>query len=302
MRQYQVQMTTSPPRGRFAPSPTGPLHFGSLVAALGSWMMARRAGGEWLVRIEDVDGPRTVPGAAERQLATLHAFGLVPDGPVEWQSRRGVQVAATLARLVASGDVFECRCSRADLQATGGRHRACVAAPARRPAALRLRVPDASIGFDDAVQGHYAQHLGNEVGDIVLRRADGPWAYQLAVVVDDAAQGIDEVVRGADLLDSTPRQILLQRRLGLPTPRYAHLPIALDATGAKLSKSLRSLPVDDDDPLPALRAAWTFLGQPPSALPTLAPARALRAALDAFDPARIPRRREIALEPSPGGA
>ena len=291
----------TPHRGRFAPSPTGPLHFGSLVAAVGSWMMARRGGGEWLVRMEDVDRPREVPGAAGAQLASLRAFGLDADGPVVRQSDRGALYDAALRRLLASGDAFECRCSRADLQATGGIHRRCVPSAARRPAAVRLRMPEADLGFEDAIQGSFAQSLARDVGDVVLRRADGLWAYQLAVVVDDADQRIDEVVRGADLLDSTPRQIHLQRRLGLPTPRYAHLPLALDATGAKLSKSLRSLPVDDHDPLPAWRAAWAFLGQPASAVPALPPARALRAALDAFDPARIPRRRAAAATAADDG-
>src|SRR5688572_13977220 len=185
-------MTLTPRhRGRFAPSPTGPLHFGSLVAALGSWMMARHEDAEWLVRVEDVDGPREVPGAAARQLATLAAFGMPPDGPVMYQSRRHAAYTEALARLLADDLAFTCRCSRGDLQATGGIHRACVPAPTRRPAAIRLRVPDVDVGFDDAIQGHFAQSLARDVGDFVLRRADGLWAYQLAVVVDDAAQGID---------------------------------------------------------------------------------------------------------------
>ena len=283
-------MPTSPrPRGRFAPSPTGPLHFGSLVAALGSWMMARHLGGDWLVRIEDIDPPREVPGAADRQLATLHAFGLVPDGPVLRQSQRGGHYAAALARLLASGDAFECRCSRSDLEAVAGIHRACAPSDPGRTPAVRLRVPDGVLSFTDLIQGPQSQDLGRAVGDVVLRRADGLWAYQLAVVVDDAAQGITHVVRGADLLDSTPRQIFLQRRLGLPTPGYAHLPLVLDASGQKLGKSLQSLPVDGADPWPALRAAWAFLGQPPGAMATDGdPASALGRALADFDPQRIP--------------
>lgn len=280
----------SRPRGRFAPSPTGPLHFGSLVAALGSWLMARRAGGDWLVRIEDLDPPREVPGAAEHQLQALQGFGMAPDGPVLRQSMRGEAYARALRRLLASGDAFECRCSRSDLEAVGGIHRYCVNHDEKRPAAIRLRLPDGVLGFDDAVQGHFAQDLGREVGDVVLRRADGYWAYQLAVVVDDADQGITQVVRGADLLDSTPRQIHLQRRLGLPTPAYLHLPLVLDAAGQKLGKSLRSLPVDADDPWPALMAAWEFLGQERGALaPRGQPAEALAHALEHFDPARIAR-------------
>ena len=288
-------MQTPRSRGRFAPSPTGPLHLGSLVAALGSWLIARHAGGEWLVRVEDVDTAREVPGAAERQLATLSAFGFESDGPVLFQSRRDAVYAQALAPLLASGAAFPCRCSRSDLQASGGIHRRCVPAPPERPAAIRLRVPDADLGFDDAVQGRFAQSLARDVGDFVLRRADGLWAYQLAVVVDDAAQGIDEVVRGADLLDSTPRQILLQRCLGLPTPRYAHLPVLVGDDGAKLSKSLRALPLDHDDPAPALRVAWRALGQQ-SPWPSAPPARALQQALQAFDPARIPRWRTITVD------
>ncbi|MDY0021079.1 tRNA glutamyl-Q(34) synthetase GluQRS [Arenimonas caeni] len=284
-------MTTPRPRhrGRFAPSPTGPLHFGSLVAALGSWLFARAAGGDWLVRIEDIDPPREVPGAAAAQLATLAAFGLVPDEPPVFQSTRGDLYAAALARLLAGGDAFECHCSRSDLEATGGIHRSCVAGRRRDTPAIRLRVPDGRLGFQDRIQGWFEQDLGREVGDVVLRRADGYWAYQLAVVVDDADQGITDVVRGADLLDSTPRQILLQQRLGLPTPAYAHLPLVLDAEGRKLGKSLAALPVDAADPLPALRAAWAFLGQDPRRWPAGPPERALISALPAFDAARIRR-------------
>ena len=280
----------TPYRGRFAPSPTGPLHFGSLVAALGSWMMARRAGGEWIVRMEDIDTPREVPGAADRQLNTLAAFGMPPDGPVLRQSQRGHLYQAALDRLLAAGLAFPCRCSRSQLEAVGGIHRECLGAgdPARTPA-IRLRVPARVVSFEDAIQGPFSQRLDTEVGDFVLKRADGLWAYQLAVVVDDADQGITEVVRGADLLDSTPRQILLQQRLGLPTPRHAHLPLVRDAAGRKLGKSLRSLPVDDAAPWPALAAAWRFLGQPASALDVGgAPEPALRRAAERFDPARIP--------------
>jgi len=283
---------TKPPRGRFAPSPTGPLHFGSLVAALGSWMMARHRGGEWLVRIEDLDPPREVPGASERQLQTLKAFGMESDAPVLRQSGRGEAYAAALRRLLARGDAFECRCSRSQLESVAGIHRACLDTSPDRPAAIRLRLPDTVLAFDDALQGRFSQDLGREVGDVVLRRSDGFWAYQLAVVVDDAEQGISEVVRGADLLDSTPRQIFLQQRLGLPTPAYMHLPLALDADGNKLGKSLQALPVDDADPWPALAAAWRFLGQAPAALATTGPTgTVLQRAVERFDPALIPRRR-----------
>lgn len=279
-----------PYRGRFAPSPTGPLHFGSLVAALGSWLLARHAGGEWLIRVEDLDPPREVAGAAAGQLRALAGFGLESDGPVTWQSTRGEAYQAALDRLLASGQAFACHCSRTALAADGGVHRRCVPGARRADPAIRMRVDDGTrVAFDDAIQGRFGQDVAAEVGDFVLRRADGPWAYQLAVVVDDAAQGITDVVRGADLLDSTPRQVLLQRALGLSTPHYAHLPLVLDAEGRKLSKSLAALPVDAADPLPALHGAWTALGQLPGAVVGAGSVDAwLRAARAAFDPAAIP--------------
>jgi glutamyl-Q tRNA(Asp) synthetase len=257
--------------------------------------MARRAGGDWLVRIEDLDPPRDRAGGAEQQLQTLSGFGLHPDGEVLRQSQCGPRYQAALERLLANGDAFACHCSRADLAAHGGVHRHCVGGRRRGDPAIRLRVPAGTrIDFDDAVQGRIVQQLDTEVGDFVLRRADGIWAYQLAVVVDDEAQAVTEVVRGADLLDSTPRQILLQRALGLPTPGYAHLPLIVDGHGRKLSKSQAALPVDAADPMPALRAAWRALGQPAA---VLAGARSLDAALAAasraFDPARLPRARRL---------
>lgn len=278
-------------RGRFAPSPTGDLHLGSLVAALGSWLMARAAGGEWWVRIEDLDPPREVAGASERQLATLAAFGLVADGPIVRQGGRGALYQAALDRLLASGHAFECHCSRTDLAASGGIHRACVTDRRREHPAVRLRVPDGtSVVFHDLLLGRQQQAVDLEVGDFVLRRADGPWAYQLAVVVDDAEQNITDVVRGADLLDSTPRQILLQRALGLPTPRHAHLPLVVDASGRKLSKSLEAVPVDAAAPLTSLRAAWQLLGQSPGPVTQCNSVEAfLQAALRHFDATRIPR-------------
>ena len=260
-------MSSSHYRGRFAPSPTGPLHLGSMLAAFGSWLLARHAGGQWLVRIEDVDRTREVPGAADHQLATLAAFGLQSDLPVVRQSARSARYAAALDTLYRSGHAFDCHCSRSALQDQGGLHHHCVATQARDCPAARLQVPPHTvIGFEDGLQGAFSQDLYAEVGDVVLRRADGCWAYQLAVVVDDAEQGITDVVRGADLIDSTPRQILLQRRLGLPTPRYLHLPLLLDAHGRKLSKSLAAAPVDGNAPLPTLRLLWQVLGQAPDAL------------------------------------
>ena len=255
---------TPRPRGRFAPSPTGPLHPGSLLAALGSWVIARQAGGEWLVRIEDIDPPREQAGAAADQLRALACFGLGHDGAITCQSQRSTLYQDALERLLASGAAFECHCSRTHLAATGGIHRHCVGSNRRPDPAIRLRVPDdCVIAFDDAICGRIEQRVDSEVGDFVLRRADGLWAYQLAVVVDDAEQGISEVVRGADLLDSTPRQILLQHALGLPTPRYAHLPLLLDEDGRKLSKSSAALPVDTSAPLATLARLWACLGQPP---------------------------------------
>jgi glutamyl-Q tRNA(Asp) synthetase len=276
-------------RGRFAPSPTGPLHLGSLVAAFGSWLMARHAGGEWWVRIEDLDPPREIAGAAETQLRTLSAFGLVSDGPVLRQSDRHALYDAALSRLRDAGLAFACHCSRSDLAAVGGIHRCCRPGAQRELPAIRLHVPDDTrIAFDDAIHGRFEQDVARAVGDVVLRRADGYWAYQLAVVVDDADQGITDVVRGADLLDSTPRQILLQRALGLPTPRYAHLPLIVDDSGHKLSKSLAALPVDADDPLPTLRLAWCALHQRPRVLHGIENVdRLLARAITEFQPAQI---------------
>jgi len=278
-------------RGRFAPSPTGPLHFGSLVAAFGSWLMARSAGGEWLVRIEDLDPPRTVPGAAQAQLRTLAAFGLLSDAPVVHQIDRGALYDQALTQLLENGQAFACHCSRSLMAGIEGVHRHCLSRTQRPRPAIRLRVPDASvISFEDGLQGHVEQDLAAAVGDFVLRRADGYWAYQLAVVVDDAEQGITDVVRGADLLDSTARQIFLQRQLGLATPRYAHLPVIVDDEGRKLSKSMAALPLDGADPLPALHAAWIALGQDARCIGGLQRRDdLLRKAVDSFIPSAIPR-------------
>ncbi|MEO8803836.1 MAG: tRNA glutamyl-Q(34) synthetase GluQRS [Rudaea sp.] len=248
-------------RGRFAPSPSGPLHFGSLVAAVGTWVRARARGGVWLVRMEDIDPPREMPGAAADILHTLTAFGMQSDEPVMYQSRREAAYRDAFERLQAMGTVFECRCSRADLESQRGLHRrSCVSPPdTSHLPCWRLRVADTQIDFDDLLLGPQSQNLRRDVGDFVIRRVEGWYAYQLAVVVDDAEQGITEVVRGADLLDSTPRQIHLQRLLGYPAPTYLHLPLVVDATGRKLSKQDRDLRVDHTDPAPALRAALKFL-------------------------------------------
>lgn len=260
-------------RGRFAPSPTGPLHFGSLVAAVGSYLEARTRGGEWLLRIEDIDEPRTVPGAADGILRTLDAFGFEWDGEVVVQSRRHDLYHAALMRLQLAGDVYPCACSRSEIAAATTRKSVdggllypgtCRAGLAEGKAARawRMRVPDREFRFVDGVQGETQQNLARDVGDFVLFRADGLFAYQLAVVVDDALQGINAVVRGVDLLDSTARQMWLQERLGLPTPIYAHLPVVVNAAGEKLSKQTLATPIDPTDGNTALIAALRFLGHP----------------------------------------
>ncbi len=259
-------------RGRFAPSPTGPLHFGSLVAAVGSYLDARSQRGEWLVRMEDVDASRNVPGAAEDILRTLAAYGFEWDGPVLWQSARGEAYAEALERLKAHDLAYACACSRKEVADSATRPAVdgglvypgtCRdGLPAGRSArAWRLRVPDGGLSFVDRLQGALAQQLGRDVGDFVLRRADGLFAYQLAVTVDDEFQGISDVVRGADLLASTPRQICLQRCLGFSTPRYAHLPVVGNAAGEKLSKQTLAPALDLAQAPAMLVQALLFLGQ-----------------------------------------
>jgi glutamyl-Q tRNA(Asp) synthetase len=274
-------------RGRFAPSPTGALHFGSLIAAVGSWLRARARNGTWIVRMEDLDPPREVPGSAAEILATLAAFGMESDEPVIYQSDRTPAYETAFEMLQSRDLVFPCWCSRSDLDGEQGVHRGtCIAAqdPQRSPA-WRLRTPHGVTGFVDAVFGAQRQDVGATVGDFVVRRVEGWYAYQLAVVVDDAAQGISEIVRGADLLDSTPRQICLQRLLGLPTPDYLHLPVVIGDDGRKLSKQDRARPVDAEDPMPALRAALEFLGLPSVAATN--PPGLLNSAAGQFDVARI---------------
>lgn len=260
--------------GRFAPSPTGPLHAGSLVAALASWLDARAQGGRWLVRIEDVDGPRGVAGADTLILQQLAACGLVPDEPPQWQSQRGARYQQALDALVAAGRAYPCGCTRRDIERawaargiTRPRHGelvypgTCRDGLHGRPArAWRLRCEHGPVDWHDRRLGMQRQDVQAEVGDFVLRRADGLWAYQLAVVVDDAAQGVTDVVRGEDLADNTPRQILLQRALGLPTPRYLHTPLVRGADGEKLSKRNGARALELADPLAALRAAGAVLG------------------------------------------
>jgi len=275
---------------RLAPSPTGALHLGNLRTALLSWLWARQAGGCFVLRMEDLDLPRARPGAAAGILAALPAFGLVADAPPLFQSQRIAAYDAAFEQLRAAGQVFPCWCSRSELAGAGGIHRdgRCVASPqADHPPAWRLRVPDLEIAFDDALQGPQRQHLRDQVGDFVIRRVEGFYSYQLACVVDDAFQGITEVVRGQDLLDSTARQIWLQRCLGLPTPQYRHLPLVLDSEGRKLSKSERAFPVDPAEPLPALRQALAFLRVPVPGSAADA-GELLARALAHFDPADLP--------------
>ena len=278
-------------RGRFAPSPTGHLHFGSLVAAVGSWLCARHADGQWLLRMEDIDPPREVAGSAAGILAALPAFGLDADAPPLFQSQRIAAYDEAFEQLHTAGRVFPCWCSRSELAAAGGIHRdgQCVAAadPNRLPA-WRLRVPDIEVTFDDALLGPQRENLRESVGDFVIRRAEGFYSYQLACVVDDAYQGITDVVRGSDLLDSTARQIWLQRCLAMPTPRYLHLPLVLDAEGHKLSKSDQAHPVDPAAPLSALRRALTFLSVPVP-MPVMDVPDLLAHALANFDPALLPQ-------------
>jgi glutamyl-Q tRNA(Asp) synthetase len=292
--------------GRFAPSPTGPLHFGSLVAALASWLDARRSGGHWLLRVEDLDQPRVIPGAADAILHQLEACGLQWDGPVVYQSARLGLYRAALERLQAHS--YPCACTRKELEDSAlaidgsriypGTCRAGIAAgkmprAGRTALAVRLRTDSNPIRFTDRVQGAIEQRVEREVGDFVLRRADGVFAYQLAVVVDDDAQGVSDVVRGADLLDSTARQIHLQRLLGAATPRYLHVPVATNAAGEKLSKQTFATDARPDDLPRALR----FLGMdvPDEAL-RVQPGELLAWALKHWDAVRIPHARTIALE------
>lgn len=260
--------------GRFAPSPTGPLHFGSLVAALASYLEARQQQGEWLLRMEDLDTPRNMPGAADAILRSLEAFGFEWDGPVVYQSERHDLYAAALARLQEDGLVYPCGCTRKEIadSAIHGIEGAIYPGtcrsglpPGKTARAWRIRAENRTIGFDDAIQGHVAQNLARDIGDFVLKRADGFYAYQLAVVVDDADQAITHVVRGADLLDSTPRQIYLQQVLGLPAMHYAHIPVVLNAQGEKLSKQTQAAAVDDRQPATQLWQALDFLQQSPPA-------------------------------------
>ena len=292
-------------RGRFAPSPTGPLHFGSLVAAAGSYLDARANGGEWLVRIEDIDAPRTVPGAADGILKTLEEFGFEWDGEVVFQSRRIDLYHAALVRLQLAGHAYPCSCSRSEIAAATSRRSidgGLIYPGTCRPGlkegaaarAWRLRVPDRGLIFHDRIQGECGQNLERDVGDFVLLRADGQYAYQLAVVVDDAAQGVNAVVRGVDLLDSTARQMWLQQCLELPEPSYAHLPVAVNRAGEKLSKQTRAAAVLPEHGTVVLARVLRFLGyQVPEELGRVSIAEFWRWAVEEWSISTVPAVRAI---------
>ncbi len=293
------------PVGRFAPSPSGALHFGSLIAAVGSFLEARTQGGRWLLRIEDVDTPRTVPGAAEAIVATLARLGFEWDGEIVCQSRRTEAYIAALDALKAGGHAFACACTRREmadsaLTRDGARRYpgTCRGGLPRGRSARAWRVrAEGMIRFDDAVQGPQREDLAQESGDYVVLRADGLFAYQLAVVVDDAEAGVTQVVRGADLLDSTARQIHLQQLLGLPQPSYTHLPVATNAAGEKLSKQTLARAVDAAPPAAALVAALRFLGQaPPTALALAPVAEVWRWAHAHWRLAAVPHRRQAVAD------
>lgn len=281
--------------GRFAPSPTGPLHFGSLVAALASWLDARSAGGRWLLRMEDLDKARVIPGAADTILRQLEALWLEWDGPVVYQSGRLALYQDALERLATHS--YPCACTRKELEDSAlaidgariypGTCRGGLA-PEKTARATRVRTDNAPIRYTDRVQGEVSQSVESEIGDFVVLRADGLFSYQLAVVVDDAEQGVTDVVRGADLLDSTARQIFLQRLLGLPTPRYLHVPVAANAGGEKLSKQTFAADARPSD----LPLALRFLGT--TAPGDLEGRDLLRWASSHWDASRIPRARSIA--------
>jgi glutamyl-Q tRNA(Asp) synthetase len=279
--------------GRFAPSPTGPLHLGSLVAALGSFLDARRHRGRWLLRIEDLDTARVRPGCADEIKRTLETLGLAWDGPIEYQSRRLPLYEDALRDLARRGLTFDCYCTRRSR--TDGENSRCAGTcrdqpPGSGAAAVRFRVCETeSVSFADRFQGSCSFNM-RELGDVVIRRRDQVVAYQLAVVVDDAEQAVTDIVRGADLLPSTAWQLLLQRALDLPAPRYAHLPVVVEPDGAKLAKSRRSIPVD---PLaggrPLVEALNLLCQMPPSELLGEPPHTVLSWAIQHWDPATLER-------------
>jgi glutamyl-Q tRNA(Asp) synthetase len=285
-------MNPPPYIGRFAPTPSGYLHFGSLVAAMASYLDARSVGGRWLLRMEDLDPPREVVGAQSAILTTLENYGFEWDGPVMRQSQRHDVYAEVLQRWLNQGLAYACTCSRKQLEAYQGVYPGLCrnAGHAWTTSAIRLRVPELSYGFTDRVQGPFTQHLGREVGDFVIRRRDHLYAYQLAVVIDDAAQGINAIVRGADLLDSTPRQLYLQELLGTPAPSYLHVPLITQPDGHKLGKSYRAPPLPSEQARPLLLRALRALGQAaPEQLLELAPSAILTWAAQHWQAEQIPK-------------
>ncbi|UVM51399.1 MULTISPECIES: tRNA glutamyl-Q(34) synthetase GluQRS [unclassified Pseudomonas] len=285
--------TTSPLYiGRFAPTPSGHLHFGSLVAALASYLDARAVGGRWLVRMEDLDPPREEPGAQAAILKALECYGFEWDGDMVRQSDRHAAYDEVINRLFNQGLAYACTCSRKQLEPYHGIYPGFCrnAGHGTENAAIRLRVPELEYHFIDRVQGEFRQHLGREVGDFVIRRRDGFYAYQLAVVLDDAWQGITDIVRGADLLDSTPRQLYLQELLGLPQPRYLHIPLITQPDGHKLGKSYRSPPLAEDQATPLLLRALRALGHKPVIeLNDATPREVLNWGIAHWDASLIPR-------------
>ncbi|NBQ84901.1 MAG: tRNA glutamyl-Q(34) synthetase GluQRS [Methylophilaceae bacterium] len=296
--------------GRFAPSPTGPLHFGSLLAALASYLEAKTQGGLWLVRMEDLDKPREVAGAANHILNTLEKFGLEWDGEVVYQSQRSELYQEALNQIKAQSLIYQCSCSRKEIAdsynqkpAQHGIDGLIYPGTCRdksstfKPYAERIKVKDQNISFNDAIQGKIDQNLANQIGDFVLKRADGLFAYQLAVVVDDYLQGVTHVVRGADLLDSTPRQIYLQQVLGYSTPKYAHIPVASNQAGEKLSKQTLATPIDANNAPNLLINALDFLGQtPPQDLSNYKAQEILAWAMQHWALDKIPKQRSIIFE------
>ena len=285
--------TTSPRYiGRFAPTRSGHLHFGSLVAALASYLDARSVGGRWLVRMEDLDPPREEPGAQAAILKALESYGFEWDGDMVRQSDRHAAYDEVINRLFNQGLAYACTCSRKQLEPYHGIYPGFCrnAGHGTENAAIRLRVPELEYHFIDRVQGEFRQHLGREVGDFVIRRRDGLYAYQLAVVLDDAWQGITDIVRGADLLDSTPRQLYLQELLGLPQPRYLHIPLITQPDGHKLGKSYRSPPLTEDQATPLLLRALRALGHKPvTELNDATPREVLNWGIAHWDASLIPR-------------
>lgn len=294
--QYHPAMKKSAYIGRFAPTPSGYLHFGSLVAALASYLDARAAGGQWLMRMEDLDPPREVPGAQLAILETLERYGFEWDGELIRQSERHDAYAAVINRWFSHGLAYACTCSRKQLEAYQGVYPGLCRNAGHSPenGAIRIRVPELEYCFEDRVQGTLRMHLGNESGDFVIRRRDGLYAYQLAVVIDDAWQGVTDIVRGADLLDSTPRHLYLQELLGIAAPRYLHVPLITQPDGHKLGKSYRSPPLPADQATPLLLRALRALGQPTdSQLDYGTPQEVLAWGIAHWNADLIPRQRNI---------